>query len=56
MKLSAPMQITWWIALALVVIGVVASLGALPVIGAYAFWLVVIGAVLLLLATLLKGL
>ncbi len=56
MSLSAPKQVTWWIALIVGVVGIVASLTTIPVLSAYAFWLVVIAFVLLLLASLLKGL
>ncbi len=56
MKLNAPKQITWWIALVLVVLGVLGSLTTIPIASAYAFWFVLVGAVLLLLATALKGL
>jgi len=56
MKLSAPKQITWWIALVIGALGILAKLGMIPVLSGYAFWLVVVAFVLLLLATLLKGL
>jgi hypothetical protein len=56
MKLSAPKQITWWIALVVGVIGVLAHLVIIPVLSGYAFWLVVVAFVLLILATLLKDL
>jgi heme/copper-type cytochrome/quinol oxidase subunit 1 len=38
------------------VVGIVAELVALPVISGFAFWIVVVALVLLLLATYLKGL
>jgi len=57
MKLSAPRQITWIIALILGVVGILASQGGLsivtPVVG---FWLLVAGWALLLIAALTKGL
>lgn len=59
MKLNAPKRITWWIALAVGVIGVVVHLlpiAALPWLSAVGFWLVVAAFVLLLLATSLSGL
>ena len=56
MKLSAPKQITWWIALVVGVIGVLAHLVTIPVLSGFAFWLVVVAFVLLILATLLKDL
>jgi nicotinamide riboside transporter PnuC len=56
MKLSAPKQVTWWIALIVGVIGIVAHLGIIPVLSGIAFWLVTAAFVLFVLATLLKGL
>ena len=57
MKLSAPKQITWIIALILGVAGLLVYLahisGINPVIG---FWLVVVGWALLLIATITRGL
>ena len=57
MKLSAPKQITWIIALILGVAGLLAYLahisGIDPQIG---FWLVVVGWALLLIATITRGL
>jgi hypothetical protein len=55
MRLSAPNQTIWVIAVVLGVLGIVANLGVVPPLAAYAFWLVTIGFVLLVLATLLKG-
>ena len=57
MKLSAPKQITWIIALILGIVGILANLVALPVITpALGFWLVVVGLALLLIATITRGL
>lgn len=56
MRLSAPNQTVWIIAVVLGVLGIVAYLGVLPPLAPYAFWLVVIGFVLLVLATVMKGL
>jgi hypothetical protein len=56
MKLSAPKMITFWIAVILAVLGVLASEGIVPGLSGYAFWLVVAGFVLLALGNLLKGL
>ena len=56
MSLSAPKQITWWIALIVGIVGIVAQLVTIPVLTGLAFWLVVVAFVLLILATLLKGL
>jgi heme/copper-type cytochrome/quinol oxidase subunit 1 len=56
MKLSAPMQVTWLIAVIVGVVGIIAGLVSIPVLSGFAFWLVVIGFVILVLATLMKGL
>jgi len=58
MKLSAPKKSTWWIAVVLGVLGILLNLGVLAIAGlsGYAFRLVVIAFVLLVLGTLLKGL
>ena len=55
-KLSAPKVITWVIAVIIGVVGIVAHLGIIPVLSGYAFWLVAAAFVLLVLATLLRGL
>jgi heme/copper-type cytochrome/quinol oxidase subunit 1 len=56
MRLSAPKQVTWWIALVIGVLGILANLVAIPVLSGFAFWLVVVAFVLLILATFLEGL
>jgi hypothetical protein len=56
MKLSAPKQITWIIALILGVLGLLGYLVVIPVISGLAFWLVLIGLVVLLIATAVQGL
>jgi 4-hydroxybenzoate polyprenyltransferase len=56
MKLSAPKVVTWWIALILAVLGLLGFLGVVTAIAPYAFWLALIAAALLLIATQMKGL
>lgn len=56
MQTNAPKQITWFIALIIGVVGVIASLVTIPVLSGFAFWLVVIALALLLLATVVKDL
>jgi heme A synthase len=56
MKLSRPKVLTFWIAVILAVLGVLASLGSITLLSGYAFWLVVAGFVLLALGNLLKDL
>jgi len=56
MKLSAPKVITFWIAVALAALGVLASQGFISGLSSYDFWLVVAGFVLLALGNLMKNL
>ena len=56
MQLSPPKQITWLISVVLVVVGVIAEFVDLAVISDLRFWIVVASAVILALATYLKGL
>ena len=57
MKLSAPRQITWIIALILGIVGILAQLTSLPVITAtIGFWLLAVAWVLLLIAAITRGL
>jgi len=56
MSLSAPKETSWVIALVLVLLGLLASLVPIPSLAPYALWIVLAGAVLLLLATLLNDL
>lgn len=56
LNLSAPKVVTFWIAVLLAALGVLASQGFLAGLASYAFWLVVAGFVLLALATLFKDL
>jgi threonine/homoserine/homoserine lactone efflux protein len=56
LKLTEPKVVTFWIAVALVVLGVLASQGIISGLASYAFWLVVAGFVLLALGNLVKDL
>jgi heme/copper-type cytochrome/quinol oxidase subunit 1 len=55
MRLSAPKQITFWIAVILAVLGILATLITIPVLSGFAFWLLVIGFVILALGNLIEG-
>jgi threonine/homoserine/homoserine lactone efflux protein len=55
MQLSAPKQITFWIAVVLAVLGVLASLVSIPVLSGFAFWLVVLAFVVLAVGNLVEG-
>jgi small-conductance mechanosensitive channel len=56
--LSPPKLITWWISFICLVVGVLLALRvlALPSLTPYTFWIVVVGLVLMLAATRLRGL
>jgi hypothetical protein len=56
MKLSPPKQITWFIALALAVLALLGQTKVIAALGPYAFWLALVAAALMLLATIVKGL
>jgi hypothetical protein len=56
MRLSAPKVITWWVAVALGALGLLGHLGIVAALSTYAFWLVTVGLVLLVLGTFLKDL
>jgi len=56
MKLSAPKQGTWWVAVIVGVAGILANFVTIPFLSGISFWLVVVGFVLLALATYMKGL
>jgi hypothetical protein len=56
--LNPPKMITWWISFVCLVVGVLLALRvlAIPALTPYSFWIVVVGLVLMLLATRLRGL
>ncbi|MEN8098685.1 MAG: hypothetical protein ABFQ89_06375 [Chloroflexota bacterium] len=56
MKLNAPKQITWLIALVLVVLGILGQFVGVDILANLSFWFMFIAAVLLLVATYLPGL
>jgi threonine/homoserine/homoserine lactone efflux protein len=55
MKLSAPKVVTFWIAVALAALGLLAQQGVVSQLASYAFWLVVVGFVVLALGNLMKN-
>jgi nicotinamide riboside transporter PnuC len=56
MKLSRPKVITWWIAVILGVVGILAILMPIPSLSGVAVWLIAAGFILLVLATALNDL
>jgi hypothetical protein len=55
MNISAPKQLTFWIAVIVAALGVLASLLTIPVLSGFAFWLVVIGFIILAAGNLMEG-
>ena len=56
MKLSAPKNTTWYVAVILGVLGILGTFISIPVVSDYTFLLVAVGFVLLALGTYFKGL
>jgi len=56
MKLSPPKNVTWWIAFALGLFGLLGYVGNVAGLSQYAFWLVAAGLVLMLVATRVRNL
>jgi hypothetical protein len=55
MKLSTPTKLVFWLSTVLGVLGILGNFITLPLIGAYSFWLLAAGFVLLWLGNVLKG-
>ena len=55
MTLNAPSKMFFMISAVLVILGVLSTFIAIPFISAYAFWTVVVGYVVLAMATIMKG-
>jgi hypothetical protein len=53
---SAPLNITWWIALILAVAGLIFHFVSVAPLSQFSFWMIVASTVLLLIATRFKGL
>ena len=56
MKLTPPKQLTFWISVALGVLGLLGKVGAIAPLAAYDFWFVFVGLALLVVSLLVKGL
>lgn len=56
MRLSPPKQITWFVALALAILALLGETKVIAALTPYSFWLALIAAALLLLATMVDGL
>lgn len=56
MKLNAPTQTLWLVAVILGVLGILGELATIPFVSTYAFWFLVVGFVLLVIGTVYKRL
>lgn len=56
MRLNPPKQITWYVALVLALLALLGQTGIIAPLSEYSFWLALIAAALLLLATLIRDL
>lgn len=56
MKLNAPKQVTWIVALVLAIVALISYLVTIPVLTDLSFWIALVGLVLMLLATYFEGL
>ncbi len=55
MKLSAPKQVTFWVAVVVAVIGLISALVTIPVLSGFALWILVLGFVILAASNLFGG-
>jgi hypothetical protein len=55
MRLNAPKQTVWIIALILGVLGILGMLTDIPVVTEYHIWFIIVGWLLLIIATVAKG-
>jgi hypothetical protein len=55
MKLSKPTNTVFWISLILGILGLLAQLVTIPVLSPYAFWILLVGFILLVLGNTMKG-
>ena len=56
LRLSAPQEITWWIAVIIGVLGILGHFAKIPFVSANDFWFVAIAFVVLAVATYVKNL
>jgi len=56
MKLNAPTQTLWLVAVILGILGIIGNIVTIPFISTYAFWILAIGFVVLVIGTVYKKL
>jgi hypothetical protein len=56
MRLTPPKNITFWVAVILVVLGILGKITTIPVLTPYSWWFVLVGFIVLMLGNLVKGL
>lgn len=55
MRLSAPKQTTFWIAVILAILGLLSFLVEIPVLSGFATWLIVVAFIILMIGNLIDG-
>jgi hypothetical protein len=55
MNLNAPSTVVFWIAVIITVIAIISMFVAIPVVSQYAFWVAILGFVVLAAGVLMKG-
>ena len=55
MNLNAPTKNFWWISVILAIVALIGQFVAIPFVSVYAFWILAVGFLLLVLSTVLKG-
>jgi hypothetical protein len=55
MNLNAPSAVVFWIAVVITLLAILSTFVAIPVISAYAFWVAILGFVVLAGGVLMKG-
>jgi hypothetical protein len=55
MQLSAPKQVTFWVAVVVALVGLVSSFVAIPVLSGFALWILVLGFIILAAGCMLEG-
>lgn len=56
MRLSPPTNIAFWISVVLGALGLLGELGVITAVAGFAFWFVMAGLILMIVATMVKGL
>jgi hypothetical protein len=55
MRLNPPTQVVFWIAVALALLGLLGQMGIIAALNPFAFWLILVGYLVLAVSLILKG-